>query len=410
MNTYKKFSIVIGLLFLSTWAISQDRPVIWVHGLNSDNNFWANLNTIFHQERRMTGTNRTYATGQGILVFANDIISRNAGSTSTIAIGHSMGGVALREINRSHPNFFGGVITFGAPLDGARIVNSYQNGAFGNVILNATNQLVAGPKSQFYTTYVIVNYAVKNNANWGGADLAEIPRRLIMDDLNNLMNGQSATDLAENSTYNSGIKNFYSSIPKINVYGNENAPVMQRIASSSVSDGQNDTDVIQLIDLAKNQYKLWVNSNLAQAFMDPLHAVKYWTRANAWQKGFDYLNSTVESDWANLIGSTRTETTTYTYQDYVCDDGGISNNNQMQRIEPACWQTVTTTYTQNIIEPSDGLIHKSSQTGSKSSWHGTAVEALGVNHMEMGNHAETRRILNNIFDGIVNPSISIPRR
>jgi hypothetical protein len=245
---------------------------------------------------------------------------------------------------------------------------------------------------------------------WLGATLSLIPRDFIMNQFNNLMTGQSAADLAENSPYYSGVKNFYSSIPKINVFGNENAPAMQRLASISLSNGQNDTDVIGLISSAKSVYTAFININNTRALLNPLHAPIYYARSYQWKRGLDFFNKSLEPGWAGLIGSTRTETTTYTYETYVCDEDEFNYNNQLQRIETDCWQTVTKTYTKTIIEPSDGLIHKSSQIGAKSSWKGTAVEALGVNHLEMGRHQEVRRILSDIFDGIVHPGISIPKR
>ena len=386
---------------------SQDRPVIWVHGLNDNNTFWANMATVFNAERRMTSSNLNYGTGNGVVNFATQIRNNNIARTSNIVIGHSMGGVALREVNRVNSNFFGGAITFGSPLDGARIVNSWANGSFGSFIQKSTKELTAGPLAEYGVDVKLLDYLGRK---WLGATLSLIPRDFIMNQFNNLMTGQSAADLAENSPYYSGVKNFYSSIPKINVFGNENAPAMQRLASISLSNGQNDTDVIGLISSAKSVYTAFININNTRALLNPLHAPIYYARSYQWKRGLDFFNKSLEPGWAGLIGSTRTETTTYTYETYVCDEDGFLYNNQLQRIEPDCWQTVTKTYTKTIIEPSDGLIHKSSQIGAKSSWRGTAVEALGVNHLEMGRHQEIRRILSDIFDGIVHPGISIPKR
>ncbi len=73
---------------------------------------------------------------------------------------------------------------------------------------------------------------------------------------------------------------------------------------------------------------------------------------------------------------------------------------------------------QNLIiiqEPSDGFIAKSSQIGSNTaSWNPTQVEARGVNHMEMGTHAETERILRETWAGLHgganSPQFLIPPR
>jgi triacylglycerol esterase/lipase EstA (alpha/beta hydrolase family) len=123
---------------------SQDRPVIWVHGLNDNNTFWANMATVFNAERRMTSSNLNYGTGNGVVNFATQIRNNNIARTSNIVIGHSMGGVALREVNRVNSNFFGGAITFGSPLDGARIVNSWANGSLVHLSKNLQKSLLPG--------------------------------------------------------------------------------------------------------------------------------------------------------------------------------------------------------------------------------------------------------------------------
>jgi hypothetical protein len=50
---------------------------------------------------------------------------------------------------------------------------------------------------------------------------------------------------------------------------------------------------------------------------------------------------------------------------------------------------------------SDGFIKAPSQTGYYSAWsnNATKIEALGVNHLEMKEHEEMRRIYTDIFEG-----------
>ena len=73
---------------------------------------------------------------------------------------------------------------------------------------------------------------------------------------------------------------------------------------------------------------------------------------------------------------------------------------------------------QNLVliqEPGNGFIHQSSQIGAgavnclarpnpqrskEQAGNPTQVEARGVNHMEMGTHPETERILREAWDGV----------
>ena len=80
-------------------------------------------------------------------------------------------------------------------------------------------------------------------------------------------------------------------------------------------------------------------------------------------------------------------------------------------IEEDCdeWRWVTHSYTRLIQEESDGFIARASQVGSKTNtWNPTQVEARGVNHLEMGTHPETERILRNAWNGIYGATINNP--
>ncbi len=65
---------------------------------------------------------------------SNEVNARaNVGDSATILIGHSMGGMIAKEIdlrqNAGNANSFtpAGIITMGSPLDGARIINSFES-------------------------------------------------------------------------------------------------------------------------------------------------------------------------------------------------------------------------------------------------------------------------------------------
>jgi hypothetical protein len=73
---------------------------------------------------------------------------------------------------------------------------------------------------------------------------------------------------------------------------------------------------------------------------------------------------------------------------------------QYMQCQQQSMQTVTSTTYSPVNGLSDGFIKAPSQTGFNSPWsnNATKIEALGVNHLEMREHEEMRRIYNGIFD------------
>src|SRR5690606_16058967 len=101
-------------------------------------------------------------------------------------------------------------------------------------------------------------------------------------------NRQSAIDLAENSAYMQGVRNFGGNLPKIIVHGNEARPVHYRLVSSFRSNGANDTEVLNIINAAKTvyhaEYARHINGAVA---LGPLTAPIMIALANRWKAGYD---------------------------------------------------------------------------------------------------------------------------
>jgi pimeloyl-ACP methyl ester carboxylesterase len=125
--------IVIGMC-LSLNA--QQRPIDWVHGLNADTQFWASERTLFEGERQINAsasTNSDYrfyagnndGTKRGVVPFADLVRNRTNTGGVSLAIGHSMGGLAVREVIRQDALRYRGIVLCGSPLRGAKIMNSF---------------------------------------------------------------------------------------------------------------------------------------------------------------------------------------------------------------------------------------------------------------------------------------------
>lgn len=402
-------------------GVAQTRDVVWVHGYGETQSHWANYNDLFGAERQMTTNNTEYTlnANEGVAAMANDINNRVGNNANTILVGHSLGGVAAAEAD----NGVRGIITFGAPIDGAHIANAVANGGVENETRHAVREMTAGPKAQFHVLYVIATVASWKITGEGLGKLIEneVVKKIGLD---RYSSDQVFQDLRTTSSYMQG-KQFRGATPKISVWGNENSPVHYRLASSLASSGTSDTRFVNATAVAKGVYLGFQRNNeaagvlaLIGGFWNPwgwgASAYAFWT-AHEWKRGKDYLTGS-EGSWKWLIGAYRYETTTYqSYEKVVCND-------EMGRIAPIdigenCdeWRWVTHSYTRLIKEPSDGFIDKGSQVGARTStWNPTQVEALGVNHMEMGTHPRTEQILREAWDGqygaTVNNPFAIPIR
>ncbi len=413
MKNYLKIAII-----MLTWAMfsqkanAQDRDVIWVHGYNDDANFWQGYSNMFATERQMNSNNRDYATinANGVPEMANQINIGNA--NNTVLVGHSMGGVAAAEAD----NGVRGIITVGAPMDGAAIANAVANGSVEGEIRYAIRQLTAGPKFQFSLAYGIVGLFTGELL---GRILEEVLVKII--NLDSYSSDEAFTDLQEESAYMNQANRYRAATPKISMWGNENSPVHYRLASSVKSNGANDTEIVHIVNTATGVYLTFQRTNealgivnafgfLFNPFISGPKAAYHFIVASQWKRGKDYLNNS-ERTWKNLIKSTRTETTTYQVYGMTCSAGqsqvdlianGLFGYNLfgLGYTGSNCFGWVTQTATNYVMEPSDGFIHQSSQQGVGAlNWNPTTVEARGVNHMEMGTHPLTEDILREAWDG-----------
>jgi pimeloyl-ACP methyl ester carboxylesterase len=414
-------------------AISQNRGSVWVHGLNSVGSNWNKWEQLFTFERQLnnsTGWPLDYITGNGVQATAQEVRFSYAADNRNIYFGHSMGGVVGREVDVNFAGSVGGLVTFGSPLDGAKIANSLANGQTDAFINNGVDKVTRGPIRQWgFVPYLVWNLGVE-----------DLVQKYVRDEVNKKFPvNQGSRDLEEGSAYlQNGIRNAQTATPKIHVYGNENAPVLWRFASSAneFNNGGaafNDTYFVDFTNILADVYEaiMWQNIAIGAAvgwFTFGIGAIYFYWVADGWMDGKNWLRYDSESGWNYLIGSS-----TWAYRQ-VCYQG-FNYELYLSCIDPydpygnnyydsgydyfdLCYQYATYYYCYNYYSPvngqSDGFIKAPSQTGYNSDWsnNATRIEAFGVNHIEMLDNEKVADIFRDIFDGRrgVHPFFITPRK
>ena len=423
----KKLSILL-LVALPLYVSAQDRNVFWAHGLNSNGDFWNVEYARAQREFKVRSSGFTYPTEQGVKAYANLLRtgSSPARGSRTIAIGHSMGGVAIRQADRDDPGLYGGMITFGSALDGARIANEviartpvdrFVNGSIENLrrgpiasvarsnwrkFIDAVNNTLKGDVKSELVRTLASGYLIDVTSNLTG-DFNEAIRNSFAPD------GPSVRDLAENSAYFNEIRAYSNSKPKIFAWGDENSPVHARMMVSSITF---DNNFASLLITAYNQVAIAYRSSANG--INTNGGVLCWSKCQedrrrvkeAWIVGADYLERGWELSWNQLTGARFLETYTATERVYECDgENPLALEPDPNECDPGddcgnCgWVDRRVTRTRWVNQPSDGLIKQSSQIGAISRWGGQAARLPEVNHMEMGVHPATNALLREAFLG-----------
>ena len=394
--------IAFCVIFTNKQSVfSQDRGAVWVHGFGSSSVEWANWAGIFTEangRRLTTQSNGSFNSNNGVNNMAGQVRGSYGFNSDPqrIYFGHSMGGVVGRAIDVNNTGEFGGIITAGAPFDGARIANTAFNGELSNCVSDGISRVTRGPLAQLG----IFAYVV------GSLVMSQVPDRL-QDIVNaEIGNNQTTNDLQENSGYINGVRNNSTGTPKISIYGNENAPVSWRIASTLTNQ-----DITGGVSTAGDVYEtaMWLNIGFAAAtgwWTFGIGAAYFGWIAYEWSVGTDWLRYGSEGNWNYLIGASIPSSQTVCYQQMnwegfnqcMMNAGNSSayTSCQQQNTYSICY-----TYYAGVNGQSDGFIKAASASGYNSEWanNSTRIEAQGVNHLEMGTDNTMENIYNDIFDG-----------
>ncbi len=424
MKTIKH--ILISFLFFFYFSINaQQRNVDWVHGLGGNTSSWAYYEQIFNTERNINSLNLYYDTSTSIDYSANQVRNGvmnywyDAYNNRNLAIGHSMGGLMIRDVDRytaQNNKVFGGYITVCTPNYGAGIANSILDGSVQDAAVDAMNKITDGPLSQLFglpytiipnlTTDLVGNLFIDNNII-NNMISNGYPTPIVQD----LKQGSNTIDAINYYT-----DNYNQDIPRISVWGNETSPVHWQMLSFELYN--NDQQLPNYMITARNVYHVAYITNLSvgaactfAGFFNPwcfVSAANFYYIASQWKKGRDWFDDS-ENIWNSLIKTTRREQREVQVLVFVPDDDYddcMSYYENEQYPWPGdCGEWVYQTVTRwvNINYPSDGLIPKYSQIMQNNPTQNNEYEVPGANHLGILNMQASNNgddIMKSKFDDI----------
>ena len=466
----KNIILFVTMSLFATISNAQDfdRIVYWVHGLGGDDAAFsqvANATTYTgapgYPARRAYSNqigyvNQSYSLNSAAGYVNGQIFNQNNfnlnGYANNFIIAHSQGGLVARALDKYYSDFpflgarrVGGLVTFGTPHQGARILNNI--GLFNSFISSGCVDLAAGVLEEAIPNGFFIDLIIPNNivstVTQPICALAGEAAPLAFNDFTQPITDDyrvGAPALAE-------LNNFQSNIPKVAFYGIEDEDnVLWKILYNVKDRKPNSFPAFEADDdnklvLAKNANVLkyqakvtfWQNqwSQLGSAycngwqwFFAPAWCIyndgqvnsnrnKAIKNRDAWAKGANWW-TTANDKFRTITGALEvTETPISVYEcnctSYDYDGNQVGGDWIELGDENGCpsygWLTgctptgnfVSSVRYNTVPNASDGIVLAESAKNFPGAVH--KIEMMGSNHQQMRNDSNTRDRLNELWRG-----------
>lgn len=402
---------VIFLLF-TVVAAGNASGVVWLHGLQGHEG----SNTWDIYQKKYTPQNGyifRYLSDKSIPEIAKGLYNEKLKSMTTvdpvILVGHSMGGLVARSLQKLSPNVKG-LITVGTPHLGAAFLKNTVSGGTFNVFEtavqmanNAINKSTAGllmatmPVSVVAIPLVLPLNVVKNKLISGS--LKSLSNAIVVALSAYKLGYPCVNDLMPGSEYIRSINKTAVEIPFINVYGVEdNWQVVRALGTlSKVNDVKNPANLdksfdmeyvegvmsaLAMINQVKNAHDIVYNALVyPAAYLPWIWSTREFVlqAKSSWDQLYNYINEGMHNDLLSNMGAIEYRKTTFcTYS-----------------MNAPAEKTCYTKYVPFQIE-NDGILSKNDvllpATVGREMYN---VRLPGVNHQEMGNQIEVRKFFDN---------------
>jgi len=145
----KSIFILICLSLLQILTVkAQHKNVYWLHGLGDNEEAWKHYADIFALERTINSQRPAYSPSLGVISSTTRVNNEIVVNPQNIGIGHSMGGIVLRNLDRfSAPSArkINGLITVASPNGGAGIANAFDDNSLLRASQQACGDLASAP-------------------------------------------------------------------------------------------------------------------------------------------------------------------------------------------------------------------------------------------------------------------------
>ena len=466
--------LMVSLIFLLN-TISGQRKVLLLHGLNGFKGQWdvyqpylTNLLNVPPTPIPVCSTG--YSSQNGVNASVTELLNPymssgfilSKGTTSSIAIGQSMGGVVLRQIDSINPGvYFGGLITLGSPNRGGQILNnipqvkSFLISGCNKAGVAVSTTLAAGLSFSPFTSFTILGTTLTLSSLFCNLPISidnkSIGAPLLIDQYNPFgSSSASANDLKLGSSIINNLNALNTTTPKIGIYGVEQSPVHWRQIGSifegdqpwtlplNVTGGERLKNTMQTVrDVSQvTEVLLWtsgvVNTTLAVVYGFSLNwlgaamhgyiAVMSYIAAGNVLSFKNWLDNS-ESTYNQIIGAGGFFTEKEFRLEFTqgCEDqinnlysmlddrtresmrnyGNVLSQIRALRQSPTCYENVLRDVSYPINNESDGLFNAGTQRIPEDPDDRLKVINLpvsGVNHAEFFNHPNMTKRFRNIFE------------
>lgn len=397
------FGLLIIWVILPTKLLAQSHNVDWIHGLGGSSTSWTTVDQTYYYARQIPASTRnSYNTGSGIPTFATDV-QNNSGGSNAIAIGHSLGGDAIRQVDVWNPTQWVGSITVGSPLAGAQIATSTRNGVAQQFISQGIVELLRGPQAGSIVLEIfgfgipiayVAHYGTVNSDNIASSVVNQITGAL------NLSNATS-DDLNPTGSYMQGIAGQGTATPKVQIWGREDDPIFWRLGGTFA--GETDQWGVDLANTACGVYTTAADIEYVTSWLPPFifaHGYYNW-RGHQWMAGVNWIADKANPAWQAVIGAAYYNSVivpVWEY-DYSCGQNAqLCDPNDTSCDDSQCFHWVDQLVNVYTVDQSDGVVPAPSQRNDGKAWRGYVLEAPGINHMEMLQYGQISPSLNTVFD------------
>lgn len=405
-----KISIFAFALFALVLNINAQNNYKWIHGLNGTEDSWKIYKEAFTP---VNGSMLKYSSDKSITSIAEVVWNENYNqfNQNTILIGHSMGGLVARELERNHSTKIKGIITLGTPHQGAHVAKELQNGKLNalarKTFAKVTNSLQVSTTAFMFTIpgisfpVIVKTNDVMNKLNAAmGVAIGPVVNTVV----SSAFNKACSDDLQPGSVFLNRLASRKINVPVLTFASEEDRWQLARVAYCQNNyellskdpnvniDGKFDLGGYNILNTANAIVKTvgHVHTGFAAACVVGGFWYPYLWAASAahsvaavnWYSTADYIDNGLDYDHADLVGAYRVDV--------------ISEQHKF------LWKKWTTYTYVKVPEPHDGVASVKTQQLEKSRgynviWANTTIK--GVNHMEQRNHFKTRKEFERLLNG-----------